>query len=126
MKLLIDTHAFLWWVGDDKRLSKRARRAIASGDCFLSMATAWELGIKASLGKLTLDRAAARFFEEEAISNRFSILAIQLRHIGKVEQLPHHHGDPFDRLLVAQASTESLAVVSRDEFFDAYQVQRVW
>lgn len=126
MRVLIDTHAFLWWVDDDKRLSKRARKVIASGDCFLSMATAWELAIKVSLGKLALNRRASRFFEEEAVANRFAILGIQLRHLAELEQLPLRHGDPFDRLLIAQATTESLAMVSKDATFDAYEIQRVW
>jgi len=126
MRILIDTHAFLWWVDDDKRLSKRARRVIAGGDCFLSIATAWELAIKVSLGKLTLSRRVSHFFEEQAVTNRFSILGVQLRHIGELEQLPHHHGDPFDRLLVAQATAESLTIVSKDGYFDAYDIERVW
>ncbi len=126
MNLLLDTHTFLWWVADDKKLSTRARKAIASKPCFVSMATAWELSIKVSLGKLQLGRPAARFFEDEALTNRFAILAIQMRHLLAVESLPFHHGDPFDRMLVAQASVERLSVVTKDSNFESYGIKCVW
>ncbi len=126
MSLLLDTHTFLWWVTDDKKLSPRARKAISSKACAVSMASAWEMSIKIGLGKLRLDRPAARFFEDEALANHFAILPIQLRHLTELESLPFHHGDPIDRMLIAQASVERLALVSKDSLFESYGLKCVW
>jgi PIN domain nuclease of toxin-antitoxin system len=128
MTLLIDTQAFLWWVDDDKRLTRRARSAIgaARNTCFVSIATAWELAIKASIGKLKLRAAVLAYVEDHVANNRFDLLPIALSHVARVERLPRHHGDPFDRLLIAQALEEELAIVTSDAHFTPYPVKTVW
>jgi PIN domain nuclease of toxin-antitoxin system len=124
MRLLLDAHTFLWWVKDDPSLKRRARAAIADVDneCFLSHASIWEMAIKASLGKLKLPSTIERFVIEQCETNSFHLLPITLAHIASVEALPLHHRDPFDRLLVAQARHEAMALVSRDASLKAYGV----
>jgi PIN domain nuclease of toxin-antitoxin system len=124
--VLIDTHALLWWISGDKQLSSRARRAIADGNCHFSMASCWETAIKISLDRLGLDRPLAQFFKEELAVNGITLLGIEFRHVMRVAQLPFHHRDPFDRLLIAQAMEEDFALVSKDSCFDAYEVNRIW
>jgi PIN domain nuclease of toxin-antitoxin system len=128
MRLLLDTHAFLWWVEDDSRLSRKARAAIAEpgNNCFLSLASSWEMAIKISLGKLRLAAPLERFIPEQLAANGFRELAIDFRHVARVSRLPFHHRDPFDRLLVAQALEENLTVVSADRVFRTYGLSRVW
>ena len=126
MSLLVDTQAFLWWVIDDGRLSRRARTAIAAERCFLSVASCWEMAIKASLGKLDIPRPLDRFLQEQLEINGFTLLPIALEHTAALADLPFHHRDPFDRLLAAQARREELAIVSSDPVFKSYGVKRVW
>jgi PIN domain nuclease of toxin-antitoxin system len=128
MRLLLDTHAFLWWVEDAPQLSTKARSAIASADneCLLSFVSYWEMAIKSSLGKLALAKEIRRFIAEQLAANAFQPLGIEPRHIFRVAELPFHHRDPFDRLLVAQALEEDLSIVSRDRVFRSYGVARVW
>ena len=124
MRLLLDSHTFLWWVKDDPSLKRRARAAIADVDneCFLSHASIWEMAIKASLGKLKLPSTIERFVVEHCETNSFHLLPITLAHIASVQHLPLHHRDPFDRLLVAQARYEAMTLVSRDASLKAYDV----
>jgi PIN domain nuclease of toxin-antitoxin system len=128
VRLLLDTHAFLWWVGAGRTLSRRARSAIGSGrnECFVSIATAWEIAIKVSLGSLRVEGSLNRFLPDQIAANGFQPLPIDLRHAARVATLPFHHRDPFDRLLVAQALEEELAVVTADPVFAEYGVKRVW
>ena len=128
MRLLLDTHAFLWWVAASGGLSRKARSAVASArnECFVSVASGWEIAIKVSLGKLRIDGALDRFLPEQLAANGFQPLAIDLKHAARVATLPFHHRDPFDRLLVAQALEEDLAVVTADPVFAKYGVNRVW
>jgi PIN domain nuclease of toxin-antitoxin system len=126
MTLLLDTQAFLWWVTDDPRLSRRGRAAIAVSACLLSTACCWEMAIKASLGKLTVPRPIDRFIQGQLEVNGFGLLPISLEHTAAVADLPFHHRDPFDRLLAAQARHEAIAVVSSDPVFRKYGVKRVW
>lgn len=118
MRVLLDTHTFLWWCSDDPRLPIGLRRAISAKTtaCWLSHASVWEMAIKVSLGKLTLDRPVDAFVREQCEANSFQFLPISLRHVCKVETLEWHHRDPFDRLLVAQSLLEdmTLATVDRD------------
>ena len=127
-RLLLDTHAFLWWVDDAPELSAAARRAIGdvSNECCLSVASCWEMAIKASLGKLRLAKTVERFVSEQVTANGFTLLNIELRHTAKVEKLPFHHRDPFDRLLIAQAMMEKLSIVSADSIFSDYGVKVIW
>jgi PIN domain nuclease of toxin-antitoxin system len=128
MRLLLDTHTFLWWINNDTLLSDSARIAISSerNECFLSLASCWELAIKASIGKLRLTKPVERFIPEELNANDFQLLSIDFRHIAKVESLPFHHRDPFDRLLVAQVLTEKMTIISADDMLSEYGVKRLW
>lgn len=128
MRLLLDTHTFLWWVHDGAQLSKRARAAVADprNDCFLSLVSCWEMAIKVSLGKLKLPGTIDRFVPEHLTINSFLQLEIKFRHITRLAALQHHHRDPFDRLLVAQAVEERLTLVSADPIFRKYGVKLLW
>ena len=128
MQVLLDTQAFLWWVFADSRLSRGASRVVADedNDCLISLASAWELAIKAASGKIKLKEPVARFIPSELRANGFSMLDIRFSHISMIEQLPPHHRDPFDRLIIAQALTEALPVVSIDSAFDSYGLERIW
>lgn len=121
MKLLLDTHAFLWWLEDDPRLSLEARRAItaASSLVHVSAASVWEISIKAALGKLDLPGVDLL---DEIPANGFLELAITARHARAAGALPRHHEDPFDRMLIAQAQLEGMTVVTRDGAFASYGV----
>lgn len=128
MRLLLDTHALLWWVEDDPRLSAKARKAIADAgnDCFVSLVSAWEMAIKCQLGKLTLAGSVRQYFPAQLAANGFVQLDIAFRHVARVEALAFHHRDPFDRLIAAQALEEKLTLVSADAVFDDYGVKRIW
>ena len=117
MRVLIDTHVFLWWVEGSRELPAKARKVIADqeNECLVSLASVWELAIKANLGKLRLAKPVQRYVAEHLAANSFSLLDIQITHIGLVESLPRHHGDPFDRLLIAQALEEELPIITADQ-----------
>lgn len=126
--LLLDTHTFLWWAGDAPELSVTARKAISDSgnECFLSSVSCWEMAIKSSLGKLRLSKPVERFVSDLITENGFRLLTINLCHAAKVETLPFHHRDPFDRLLIAQAITERLTLVSADSMLSSYDIQLLW
>ena len=128
MRLLLDTHAFLWWVGASPKLSRRAKAAVAkaTNQCLVSVACGWEIAIKVSRGQLRIDAALDRFLPEQLALNGFQPLAIDFKHTARVARLPFHHRDPFDRLLVAQAIEEELTVVTADAVFAQYGVKRLW
>jgi len=128
VRLLLDTHAFLWWVAGSRELSRKARSAIGSGrnECLVSVASAWEIAIKISLGRLRIDGSLDRFLAEQIAANAFQPLPIDLKHAARVATLPFHHRDPFDRLLAAQALAEDLTLVTDDPAFARYGVRRVW
>jgi PIN domain nuclease of toxin-antitoxin system len=125
---LLDTHAFLWWVNNDPRLSERARELI--GDCsttlFLSAGSGWEMAIKSQLGKLQFTTSLEAFIAEQLALNAIESLPIQLRHGLHVATLPPHHRDPFDRILVAQSQLEALPILTADPLIARYDVQVVW
>jgi PIN domain nuclease of toxin-antitoxin system len=126
LRFLLDSHAWLWWLMDDRRLGRQAAPAIAdpSSLVFVSAATVWELAIKTGLGRLEIDDdvdlvaeiAAAGFYE----------LPITARHARRAALLPRHHEDPFDRMLIAQAQDEGLTCVTRDAVFSEYPVATLW
>ncbi|NOY29900.1 MAG: type II toxin-antitoxin system VapC family toxin [Planctomycetes bacterium] len=128
MIVLLDTHAFLWFVLGDPRLSELARETIAEpeNDIVISPASYWEIAIKISIGKYSLEVPFQEFFEEQIVSNRFRILPIEPKHVAPLTSLPFHHRDPFDRLIVAQAIVEQISVVSNDSVLDHYDVDRLW
>jgi PIN domain nuclease of toxin-antitoxin system len=128
VNLLLDTHAFLWFLNNDKLLSGTARQLIedAANHKLVSIATCWEIAIKVSVGKLSLGEPATTFLPRELATNHFDLLAIELRHATFVESLPMHHRDPFDRLLIAQSLVEAIPIVSGDSILDSYGVRRLW
>jgi PIN domain nuclease of toxin-antitoxin system len=128
VNLLLDRHAFLWFVNADSKLSKTAKALIEdpANRKSVSIATCWEIAIKSGLGKLTLGEKAATFLPRELATNHFDLLDISLGHAIFVESLPHFHRDPFDRLLIAQSIVESISIVSNEVQFDAYGVTRLW
>lgn len=128
MNLLIDTHALIWFAQDSPGLSKAARAAIAdnSGRAFCSVASIWEMAIKLSLGKLKMSLRLEGGFDRLLEKNGFLMLPVEYRHAARVAVLPWHHRDPFDRLLVAQAMVEGMAVISHDAQLDAYAIDRIW
>ena len=119
MRLLLDTHILLWWLSDDRKLAKDAREIIANpnNDVLVSSASAWEISIKAALGRLEIELDD---LEDAVLKNGFRPLPIGLRHAITAGRLPNVHRDPFDRMLVAQASVEELRVVSHDRVFERY------
>lgn len=128
MRLLLDTHSFLWFIGGDTSLSARARSLIEDdrNEVFLSVASLWEIAIKVSLGKLRLEQSFDLLIPQQLSSNHIELCAITVQNASVVASLPFHHRDPFDRLLIAQALVEQLPVISHDSAFDAYAVQRIW
>jgi PIN domain nuclease of toxin-antitoxin system len=126
-RLLLDTHTFLWWVNDAAELSEPARQAIATAenDCFLSVASCWEMAIKSSLGKLALTKPVGHFVFDQISENGFTLLNIEHRHAASVESLPFHHRDPFDRLLLGQAIADGLTLVSSNRLFSHYDVSLI-
>ena len=128
MKLLLDTHAFLWYCAGDAQLSDRAKAAIESGenDRFLSVASLIEIAIKLSLGRLSLSMPFEAFVADGIERLRCSVLHLTPTHLGKLSAMPFHHRDPFDRILVAQALVDDLDVLSIDKELDAYGIRRHW
>ncbi len=127
MNLLLDSHTFLWFVWDDPKLSP-AKALIEDGANrkLVSVASCWEIAIKAGLKRLALGEPATTFLPRELATNGFEVLGIELAHATFVETLPLHHKDPFDRLLVAQALIERLPLVSADAILEQYGIQRLW
>ena len=128
MTLLLDTHTFLWFCQDDPSLSATAKTLIEDpgNRKMLSVASCWEIAIKAGLGKLILGEPSGTYIPNALSRTGFDLLAISLDHATGVESLPQHHKDPFDRLLICQAQTEGIPIVSADSHFDAYGITRLW
>jgi PIN domain nuclease of toxin-antitoxin system len=126
--LLLDAHTMLWFFWDDPLLSPTAKPLIEDPDNrkIVSIASCWEIAIKAGLGKLKLGSSAQAFLSKEITRNNFELLPINLDHATMVERLTPHHKDPFDRLLVAQAMIERIPIVSADTIFDQYGITRLW
>ena len=128
MKLLLDTHVFLWWMERNRRLSTRAGALIADPDSevFVSVVTIWEIAIKAELGQLEMPDDLGGFLRSELTVNDFASLPIQFEHAIAARDLPLHHRDPFDRLLICQSRVEGLTLVSADPVMAAYGADVVW
>jgi PIN domain nuclease of toxin-antitoxin system len=129
LKVLLDTHAFLWWVADNPKLSRRAREIIgdSANEVFFSAASGWEIAIKARLGRRTLSATdLERFVAEQLATNDFQVLAVELQHALRTCLLPDHDKDPFDRLLVAQAAIEDLTLISANARLADYQIRVLW
>ncbi len=128
MKLLLDTYTFLWWNTDDPQLSAAARSLIADeqNEIFLSAACVWEIAIKTAKGKLILPEPPEMYVSRRMALYHLQELPIHIRHAARVYELPHHHDDPFDRLLVAQSQSESLPLLSADAEIRKYDVSVMW
>jgi PIN domain nuclease of toxin-antitoxin system len=126
--VLLDTHSFLWFVLDDPQLTAVARSVIEDGSVtvLVSPASYWEIAIKIGIGKYTLTAPYELFWRKGIESNHFSILPIELRHTATLIALAPHHNDPFDRLIIAQALSEGIPVVSGDRHFKPYPAQNIW
>lgn len=124
MRLLLDTQIFIWWDSEPERLSPRLLAFCEDPDntLVLSVASVWEMQIKIQLGKLDLDRPLAVIIEEHWQEDLLELLPVELPHVLALEQLPFHHKDPFDRVIIAQAITEHLTILSVDSLFDHYPV----
>jgi PIN domain nuclease of toxin-antitoxin system len=128
VKLLLDTHTFLWFINGDAKLTALARQLIEdpTNEWFLSIACIWEMAIKVSTGRLRFDEPFEQFISDQLQQNRIAILDLTLAHAARVIELPYHHRDPFDRLLNAQALVEEFPIVSIDNVFDMYGMTRLW
>jgi len=128
MKVLLDTHTFLWWITDDPKLSLRVRGIISDGEneIFISAATGWEIVIKSQIGRLKLPDEPRRFILEQLRINGMKSLPIEMRHALHISTLPTYHQDPFDRILIAQAQMEDLPVLSADPEIAKYEVTIIW
>ena len=128
MKILIDTQSLIWYVDQDHLLSRPAHAAITDpqNDLLLSAATIWEIAIKVSIGKLTLSLPFKPWINKAISDLGLFVLPITIDYADAQSSLPHHHGDPFDRLLAAQALVEGISIVSKDVSFDLYSVMRIW
>jgi PIN domain nuclease of toxin-antitoxin system len=125
---LLDTHAFLWIVANDRRLGSRAKaRFLDSGNEFtLSIVSVWEMAIKVSLNKLVIPGKVGTWVRRQLATNRIRLLPLDFEHAARVAELPFHHRDPFDRLLAVQAIGEEIPFLSADRVFDRYGVERIW
>lgn len=125
MNYLLDTHTFLWWLSDSDQLSGQARKIISDSDnrIFMSCASQWEIAIKVSINRLTFPMDE---METELVKNGFEFLNITTPHIMRTTSLPLHHRDPFDRMLIAQAQSESLILISKDHIFPKYDISLAW
>ena len=128
MNVLLDTHTFWWLIHDDPQLSAKAREIIAnpSNSILCSDITAWEIAIKASLERMSVPEAVDSWFMRHIKASGLTHAPIGLQAIARVRDLPWHHKDPFDRLLTATALRDNLTLLSRDEVFDRYGVNRIW
>ena len=128
MKVLLDTHALLWLLAGDKRLSKTSRKVFLNIEnrLYFSIASLWEICIKKSLGKISLKNKWLDTIQEEMKSNSIQWLPVEVSHCVKVIDLPFYHRDPFDRILIAQAMTEDMAILSSDSRLSAYDIKCIW
>jgi PIN domain nuclease of toxin-antitoxin system len=127
VKILLDTHVWLWMIAEPEKLSKHARRHINrdAEELMLSAASSWEISIKWALGKLPLPSAPSEFFSEHMAATKTYPLAIEHSHALRVATLPRHHHDPFDRLLIAQAQVERIPILTADPNFKPYDVELI-
>jgi len=129
MNLLLDTQALLWFILSDPRLSRKAQDSIVEteGMIFVSPASLWEIAIKISIGKYKLPGNFQQFWDKQLEINDFTLLPISIAHASLVADLPYHHRDPFDRLIIAQSLVEKIPVVSSDSMFNFYKgVEKIW
>jgi len=128
MRLLLDTCTFLWWMAEPGKLSPKVRRRLVDqrNEVVMSAASGWEIALKHRLGRLLLSEAPSAFIAAALASHNISILPVSMAHGIRAGELPLHHKDPFDRLLIAQSGIEGLTLTSPDSVFAAYDVEMLW
>jgi PIN domain nuclease of toxin-antitoxin system len=128
VKILLDSHALIWAVDNPSKLGQQADRALrdSNNELLMSAGTIWELAIKIGLGKLSLSLPFRQWMAKAISDLGLTTLPITIEHADEQSKLPNLHGDPFDRLLIAQARTEALTIVSGDTTFDLYDTSRIW
>jgi PIN domain nuclease of toxin-antitoxin system len=128
VRVLLDTHVFLWWNEDNEQLSRKAKRIMTdpANSLVLSVASAWEIAIKVQLGKLRLPGDAASYVQDRVASERMETLAISLQHAAVLQFLPSLHRDPFDRMLIAQSQFENLPILTADPAIRDYPIETIW
>jgi PIN domain nuclease of toxin-antitoxin system len=128
LKIILDTQVLIWWANDISNISDRVQNIIfdVDNELLVSLASIWEIQIKVSLGKLNLPRPLPDIIATQVSENQIKIMQIELSHIYTLDLLPHHHRDPFDRIIIAQAMDERVSIASIDKAFDAYSIQRIW
>jgi PIN domain nuclease of toxin-antitoxin system len=127
MKAILDTHAFLWALAGDARMSRLARETFGGpASLSLSIASVWEILIKVQSGKLKLPRPAGPYVLRKLAENGIELLPISIDHLLALERLPMHHRDPFDRMLIAQSLEENLPIITSDPWFDRYDARLIW
>jgi len=127
MKALLDTHTFLWAIAQEERLSPHAQQIYTGhNELWLSVASVWEILIKVRTGKLPLPKPSGPYILKKLVADRIEVLPIKLDHVLRIESLPVHHRDPFDRILIAQSLEEDLPLVTADPLFDKYAIRVIW
>lgn len=128
MKLLLDTHVFIWWSLDSVKLTKKIYTLLTdpSNTLVISIASIWEMQVKVQLGKLDLEKKVSELVAHQQQINNLEILPIDPAHIYALENLPSEHRDPFDRIIIAQSIVEVIPLLSADKIFDRYPVERIW
>jgi PIN domain nuclease of toxin-antitoxin system len=126
MEFLLDTHAILWFQSSNNKLSQIGKQLIedANNQCYVSFASLWEMSIKVALGKLQIEMGFNNFYNY--LNNQFKILNPNVKHLNTLIELPYYHNDPFDRLLIAQAITENISIISADQHFKSYPINVIW
>jgi PIN domain nuclease of toxin-antitoxin system len=126
MRVLLDTHTFLWGITEESRLSQRVRLLLPSAQTWFSVASVWEILTKVRIGKLSLPHPTGPFVTSKLAANGVRILPITLDHVLRIESLELHHRDPFDRILIAQSIEEKLPLVTADPHFERYPIELIW
>ena len=128
MKAILDTHVLLWWANDDRRLSRQARDFITDPGnvCYLSVGSCWEIVLKSQSGKLEYPAGPSAFLEQVMLRQGIELLPVHYRHVRRIPDLPLHHRDPFDRLLIAQSLEEGIPLVSGDKAVRRYPIEVIW
>lgn len=126
MRVLIDTHVLLWGLQDESKLSRRVRTLLPAAEVWISVASLWEIIAKTQVGKLALPTPLGDYLTEKLTANGVSVLPLTFDHVRRLEELPLHHRDPFDRILIAQSLSESMPLVSADPQFEKYRIELIW
>jgi PIN domain nuclease of toxin-antitoxin system len=128
MRVLVDTHTFLWALLQDHRLSAKAKQILTSTEheIYFSLVSLWEIAVKMKIGKLNTAGSSVSYIRDEMEEYGMELLPVRYEHILQLERLPLHHSEPFDRLLIAQAIAESLPILTHDAAFPAYAVKLIW